>query len=80
MSANPNTRPDVENFAEVEAMVDDGFLPIDFVGGFSSYHPHGANFLFSDGSVRLLRQSISERVFRLLGNRADGEVIDADQY
>ena len=51
-----------------------------FVGGFGSRHPGGANFLFGDGSVRFMKSSISSRVFHLLGNRADGEPIDSDQY
>jgi prepilin-type N-terminal cleavage/methylation domain-containing protein/prepilin-type processing-associated H-X9-DG protein len=50
------------------------------VGGFGSYHPQGANFLFGDGSVRALRSTISMRVFQLLGNRADGQPIGDDQF
>jgi prepilin-type processing-associated H-X9-DG protein/prepilin-type N-terminal cleavage/methylation domain-containing protein len=50
------------------------------VGGFGSYHPNGANFLMGDGSVRLLRSTISLPVFRLLGNRADGEPIGDDRF
>jgi prepilin-type N-terminal cleavage/methylation domain-containing protein/prepilin-type processing-associated H-X9-DG protein len=51
-----------------------------FVGGFSSLHPGGANCAFGDGSVRFLKSSISAGVLRLLGNRADGEFIDADKF
>ena len=40
----------------------------------------GANFLFCDGSVRFLKKSIDREVFRRLGHRADGEIIDGDQY
>ena len=54
--------------------------PPDPVGGFSSYHPGGANFAFGDGSVRFLKGSIDPGVFRLLGNRADGEVISEDRF
>ena len=50
------------------------------VGGFGSPHPNGSNFLFGDGSVRFLKASINERIFRLLGNRADGEPIGDDQF
>jgi prepilin-type N-terminal cleavage/methylation domain-containing protein/prepilin-type processing-associated H-X9-DG protein len=50
------------------------------VGGFSSHHPGGANFLFGDGSVRFLKVGIDERIYRLLGNRADGEPIGDDQF
>jgi prepilin-type processing-associated H-X9-DG protein len=52
----------------------------DTVGGFASLHPGGANFAFGDGSVRFLRQTIQPRVFRLLGNRADGEMIGDDEF
>jgi prepilin-type N-terminal cleavage/methylation domain-containing protein/prepilin-type processing-associated H-X9-DG protein len=46
-----------------------------FVGGFSSYHPGGAQFAFGDGSVRLLSESIDRETFQQLGNRADGKLI-----
>jgi len=51
-----------------------------YVGGFGSRHPGGANFVFGDGSVRFMKDSIRPEVFRLLANRADGEMIGADQY
>jgi prepilin-type N-terminal cleavage/methylation domain-containing protein/prepilin-type processing-associated H-X9-DG protein len=50
------------------------------VGGFSSRHPGGANFAFGDGSVRFLKNTISPKIFRRLGNRADGELIGADTF
>ena len=50
------------------------------VGGYSSFHPGGANCLFGDGSVRFMKDSISPIVFRHLGHRADGDVISADSY
>jgi prepilin-type processing-associated H-X9-DG protein len=51
-----------------------------FVGGYVSRHPGGANTAFGDGSVRFIKASISPGVLRLLGNRADGEFIDADKF
>jgi prepilin-type N-terminal cleavage/methylation domain-containing protein/prepilin-type processing-associated H-X9-DG protein len=51
-----------------------------FVGGYGSRHPGGANCAFGDGSVRFLKSSIAPGVLRLLGNRADGEFIDADKF
>jgi prepilin-type N-terminal cleavage/methylation domain-containing protein/prepilin-type processing-associated H-X9-DG protein len=51
-----------------------------YVGGYSTWHPGGANFAFGDGSVRFLKNSINRRIFRLLANRADGEIISADKY
>ncbi|WP_435011705.1 DUF1559 domain-containing protein [Tundrisphaera lichenicola] len=50
------------------------------VGGFGGNHPGGANFCFGDGSVRFLKTTISDRVYRLLGSRDDGEPIGDDQF
>jgi prepilin-type N-terminal cleavage/methylation domain-containing protein/prepilin-type processing-associated H-X9-DG protein len=40
--------------------------------GFKSNHSGGANFVFGDGSVRFLSQSIDARTYGLLGARSDG--------
>jgi prepilin-type N-terminal cleavage/methylation domain-containing protein/prepilin-type processing-associated H-X9-DG protein len=50
------------------------------VGGYSSNHAGGVNFAFGDGSVRFVKNSINARVYRFLGNRADGEMLSADQF
>jgi prepilin-type N-terminal cleavage/methylation domain-containing protein/prepilin-type processing-associated H-X9-DG protein len=50
------------------------------VGGFGSNHPGGANFAFGDGSVRFLKNTIDPKVYRWLGNRADGEITSSDQF
>lgn len=47
---------------------------------FSSYHPKGANFLFSDGSVHFLSEEIEfasdgQGVYQYLAQRNDGESI-----
>jgi prepilin-type processing-associated H-X9-DG protein len=44
------------------------------VGGFGSAHAGGANFVFGDGAVRFLADSIPLKVMRQLGHRADGEL------
>ena len=75
----PSTSPE-ELQDEVKGLIKSGVLPISFVGGFSSHHSLGANFLFCDGSVRLLKKRINLRIYRFLANRADGELIDSDQY
>ena len=60
----------------------EGFGPGDPMGDvnqFLSQHGHGASFLFCDGHVRFLKQSMDYRVYKALSTRAGGEVIsDAD--
>ena len=46
--------------------------------GFKSKHPGGANFVFVDGSVHFLKQTIAMTTYCALGSRAGGEVISAD--
>jgi prepilin-type N-terminal cleavage/methylation domain-containing protein/prepilin-type processing-associated H-X9-DG protein len=48
--------------------------------GFRSRHPGGATFLFGDGSVKFLKNSIALPVYRGLSTRARGEVVSADSY
>ncbi|HVC98607.1 MAG TPA: DUF1559 domain-containing protein, partial [Pirellulales bacterium] len=53
-----------------------GVQPALVVGGFESVHPQGAQFAFGDGSVRFLAEEIDTTVYRRMGHRADGELID----
>jgi prepilin-type N-terminal cleavage/methylation domain-containing protein/prepilin-type processing-associated H-X9-DG protein len=48
--------------------------------GFKSHHPGGCNFLFVDGSVHFLKQSINMFTYCAIGSRAGGEVVSADSY
>jgi len=41
--------------------------------GFKSNHSGGVNFLFGDGAVRFVRESIDMRTYQLLGCRNDGQ-------
>jgi prepilin-type processing-associated H-X9-DG protein len=69
-----------QRLAEFQTLIDDGIIPLGYVGGFASWHRLGANFLFCDGSVHFLKESIDQRVYQRLGHRADGEIIDGEQY
>ena len=46
--------------------------------GFKSLHPDGAQFVFGDGSVRMLMESIDHQIYQYLGAIADGQVFDAN--
>jgi prepilin-type N-terminal cleavage/methylation domain-containing protein/prepilin-type processing-associated H-X9-DG protein len=41
--------------------------------GFRSNHTGGVNFVFGDGSVRFISQTINHNAYQLLGARADGQ-------
>ena len=53
-------------------------------GGYYDYwgsaHPGGFNAAMSDGSVRLVRYSVTLPVLRALSDRADGVVVDQDSF
>lgn len=46
----------------------------------TSAHPGGVNVLFTDGSVRFIKDSVSRPTWWALGSRGKGEVISADSY
>ena len=49
--------------------------PLDRVRGFYSYHPGGANFGLSDGSVRFISETIDPRTYRSLSTINGGEIV-----
>jgi len=50
------------------------------VGGFSSYHTGGSNFVFGDGSVRFLSRQIEPEIMQKLCNRKDGKFVSAHEF
>jgi prepilin-type N-terminal cleavage/methylation domain-containing protein len=46
------------------------------VGGFESEHSGCCNFLFGDGRVRTISDTVDAKVFQQLGSRADGQLLD----
>ncbi len=54
--------------------------PATDVVNFGSAHPGGFNGVFADGSVHTLNYDIDVQLFDFLGDRQDGEVIDASAF
>jgi prepilin-type N-terminal cleavage/methylation domain-containing protein/prepilin-type processing-associated H-X9-DG protein len=45
-----------------------------------SLHPGGANFLFTDGSVRFVKELVGFTIFQALATRQGGEILSADAF
>ncbi len=54
--------------------------PSAHVEDYWSRHPGGVHFLFGDGSVRFIKDTINPSIYQSLATRAGGEVVGADQY
>lgn len=48
--------------------------------GFKSKHPAGSQFLFCDGTVHFLQETINYDVYQRLGDRRDGNVVANGSY
>lgn len=47
------------------------------IGSFGSAHTSGVNFVLADGSVHQIHYTIDSQVYRYLGNRRDGQSVEA---
>jgi prepilin-type processing-associated H-X9-DG protein len=47
---------------------------------FPSLRPGGCNFLFGDGSIRFIKETINPQVFSYLATRAGCELVSAEQF
>ncbi|MDG3003859.1 DUF1559 domain-containing protein [Paludisphaera mucosa] len=45
-----------------------------------SHHPGGVNTLFGDGSVHFIKDTIDPSIWRALGTKASGEIVDSAGY
>ncbi|NQT41369.1 MAG: DUF1559 domain-containing protein [Planctomycetes bacterium] len=48
--------------------------------GFKSQHSGGCMFVFCDGSVHFISETIDHTTYQMLGDRRDGKVISGDAY
>ncbi len=48
--------------------------------GFRSSHPGIVQFLFGDGSVRSIKESVNRNTYRALSTRSEGEIVSSDAY
>jgi prepilin-type processing-associated H-X9-DG protein len=48
-------------------------------GRFGASHPGRVNAVFADGSIRPISYTIDARLFMLLGDKSDGQVIGTDE-
>ena len=53
--------------------------PVNHVNDFWSNHPYGANFLFVNGSVHQINDTIDPATYWALGTKAGNEPIDGNR-
>lgn len=76
MNAWERRQAALDGTVNINEEFDEGVVDSLVVGGFSSAHTGGAQFVLCDGSVHFLSSSIEPQVFQDLANRADGNLVD----
>lgn len=64
----------------INAIYNNDSLGRSYAWGFNSKHPGGAQFVFADGSVHFLGQTMDYGVFARLNYIADGETVQQSQF
>ncbi len=78
-ATNPALQPDEEGLLPHSRQGGNPAAPL-AVGGFASSHVGGVNFAMGDGSVRYIADDASVGLMGRLANRADGKIVDADEW
>jgi prepilin-type N-terminal cleavage/methylation domain-containing protein/prepilin-type processing-associated H-X9-DG protein len=78
-NADPELVPDAQGFLPHSRLGGNPTKPL-YVGGFGSSHLGGVNFALGDGSVRFIMEDASAGLMGRLGNREDGQTIDATEW
>jgi prepilin-type processing-associated H-X9-DG protein len=58
----------------------DPYFGVQGTGDIYAFHAGGANFLFADGSVHFVNQTVDIRILARLVTRNQGEVLDGTSY
>ncbi len=76
---DPELVPDANGFLPHSRLGGNTAAPL-AVGGFGSSHIGGVNFAMGDGSVRFIADDASAALMGRLANRADGQIINANEW
>ncbi len=76
----PMLVPDAPGLQDPTAWINDPASQNFGQWGFRSWHAGGAHFLFGDGSVHFIKNTINLNTYRGLGSRNGGETLDQSTY
>ena len=80
MDGEENERESTSDESDEDANGGTQIGPVLPVGGFSSPHVGGCLFVFGDGHVSILSESINMQTLQQLGHRADGKLLDESAF